>query len=383
MTDQMYLHIGAMKTGTSFLQGVLTYNADRLRDAGLLVAPNRSGAVVDLVNFHAAGNERRESVRGAWPELVRTVRAFDGRASVLSHEFLSLQGPARADQIVEDLKGLDLHVVLTVRDATGVLPAQWQTAARNRGFQTWPEYVAAARDERTKPRSHTFLHSQRIGTLIRMWRNRLGREHVHVVTVPRPGAPREELWHRFASALEVDPAVATDFAVESNPSTGYATAHLMCLVHAEAARRGLPRHPTQRLAGFVAYQAAMRGDEDTRPPLDRATLQFTARWNREMVRVIRRSRVHLVGDDAGDLPGKPDLSRERPLLPPDDESLVHAAHEALGSLTMLADHGRTLGASSSVERAVGVVVDAMSSVIAVDGTALLNRRGTALEEAEG
>ena len=372
----MYLHIGAMKTGTSFLQGMLTYNAEPLKEAGLYVVPGRGPAVADLVAGRAEDLAKREPGSGAWGELVEAAHAFDGRASVLSHEFLSLQGPLRADKIMKDFADLDLHVVITVRDATGVLPAQWQTAARNRGSQTWPEYVATARDPDTKPRSHTFLLSQRIGTLVRMWRNRLGPEHVHVVTVPGAGAPREALWERFASVLEVDPTTATETQVESNPSTGYATAHLLCLVHAEADRRGLPDYETQRLAGFVAAQAAVRGDDDTRPPLDRATLKFTAGWNREVIRVLRRSRVDVVGDE-DDLPVRPDLAQERPLLPPDDERLVRAAQGALGSLTALAEHGQASGSWSSVKEAVGAVTDAVAAVIAADGPARLNRRGTA------
>ena len=372
----MYLHVGAMKTGTSFLQGMLTYNAEPLREAGLLVVPKRGEAVADLVGYEPGEHVERDQHKGAWRELVDAAHDYDGRASVLSHELLSLQGPGRYDEIVADFAGMELHVVLTVRDATAVLPAQWQTAARNRGSQTWPEYVAAARDPATRPRSHTFLHSQRIGTLIRRWRNRVGAERVHVVTVPGPGAPREALWERFASVLQVDPTVATETQVESNPSTGYATAHLVCLVHGEAARRGLPRRETRRLAGFVAHQAAMRREEDTKPPLDRATLRFTADWNREVVKVLRRSRVELVGEQA-DLPVKPDLSQERPLLPPDDESLVAAARGALTALTALAEHGQAPDSLTTVEAAVGAVVDAMSEVIAADGPARLNRRGTA------
>jgi len=205
---ELYLHIGAMKTGTSYLQGVLAANADALRAAGILVAPNRSAPVHDIVNFQARGNAHLRSVRGSWKELVRLARSFDGRGTVLSHEFLSLQGPVTVDRILRGLGGLDVHVVLTVRDANAVLPAQWQTAARNRGTLTWPEYAAAARDPSTKPRSHTFLHSQRIGKMIRIWRNRVSIENLHVVTVPRPGAPRDELWSRFANVLGVDPATA-------------------------------------------------------------------------------------------------------------------------------------------------------------------------------
>lgn len=378
-TRQLYLHIGAMKTGTSYLQGVLAANAGTLREAGVLVSPNRSAPVHDIVNFKARGKAHLRSVRGSWAELVETARTFEGRATVLSHEFLSLQGPVTVDRILRRLGDLDVHVVLTVRDSAAVLPAQWQTAARNRGTLTWPEYAAAARDEATKPRSHTFLHSQRIGKMIRIWRNRLGIENLHVVTVPRPGAPRDELWRRFAAVLAVDPAAAPVVEVPSNPSAGYATAHLLCLVHRAAASAGLPGSEAQRLAVFVAHQAAARRADEPTPPMDLPTLEFAAAWNREMIRVIDRSKVEVTGD-LRDLPRKPQPGDERPLLPPGDDSVVAAAHGAARTLDLLAPPGRPAAHWTSVEEAVAGLVALMAAVVGAGGTERLNARGTALRD---
>ena len=378
-SKQLYLHIGAMKTGTSYLQGVLAANAGTLREAGVLVAPNRSAPVHDVVNFTARGKAHLRSVRGAWAGLVDMARSFEGRGTVLSHEFLSLQGPVTVDRLLASLDGLDVHVVLTVRDAAAVLPAQWQTAARNRGTLTWPEYAAAARDEATKPRSHTFLHSQRIGKMIRIWRNRVGIENLHVVTVPRPGAPRDELWNRFAGVLGVDPAAAPVLEVPSNPSAGYATAHLLCLVHREAARAGLPGSESQRLAVFIAHEAASRRAEEPTPPLDLPTLEFSAAWNREMIRVIDRSKVAVVGD-LKDLPRKAQDSAARPLDPPDDDAVVAAAHGAASSLAILAPGGRSAAPWTTVDGAVAGLVELMATVVDAGGTDRLNARGTALRD---
>jgi hypothetical protein len=378
VTNRMFLHIGAFKTGTSYLQGVLAENAAELRTAGVLVA-DRSAPVHDAVDFKGRGRAHLRSVRGSWAGLVDTARTFEGGTTVLSHEYLSLQGPKRVDKLIASLADLEPHVVLTVRDAASVLPAQWQTAARNRGTLTWPEYVAAARDPRTRRRSHTFLHAQRIGTLLRMWRNKIGVEHVHVVTVPPPGAPLEALWTRFAQVLGVDPAVARTLEVPSNPSAGYATAHLLCLVHAEAARRALPGQAVQRMTVFVAHRGASYRSEEPTPPLDEATREFAAAWNREVKRVVLRSRVEVVGD-LQDLVPRADPSSARPLLPPGNDELLQAARRAAGTLDLLLPQGAPPVDWATAGQAVGGIVDRMAAVVAARGVARLNPRGTALLE---
>jgi hypothetical protein len=370
---RLYLHIGAMKTGTSYLQGMLTANAEELRSAGVLVAPDRSAAVHDVIDFGARGEAHLASVRGAWAELVETVQAFEGHSTVLSHEYFSLQGPGYVDKVVSSLGAVELHAVLTVRDATAVLPAQWQTSARNRGTLTWPEYAGAARDPGTKPRSHTFLRSQRIGKMIRIWRNRIGIENLHVVTVPRPGGRRQELWDRFAGVLGVDPGTAPVGDVPSNPSAGYATAHLLCLVHRRAAEAGLSSSGSQRLAVFVAQQAASRRAEEPTPPLDEPTRKFAAAWNREMIRVIDRSKVEVTGT-LRDLPRKADLTAAQPLVPPADRGVLAAAHAAADSLLRLAPSARRPD-WGSVEDAVSGLVDLMASVVDSGGADLLNVGG--------
>jgi hypothetical protein len=379
VSEQLYLHLGAMKTGTSFLQGVLRASADPLAAAGVLVAPNRSAAVHDAVDFRRASGRAEGRTDGAWEALVRRARSFDGRATVLSHEYFSLQGPARVERILASLEGLDVHAVLTVRDATGVLPAQWQTAARNNGRHTWPQYVAAAGDPATRPGSHTFLRAQRIARIIRVWKPRLAPGRLHVVTVPPPGAPRTLLWDRFAEVLGVDPALAARTEVRSNPSAGYATAHLLCLVHAEAGRRKLTERQVQRMAVYVADRAAARRAEEPVPPLDGPTLRFAAQWNRRVVRAVRRSGVELTGD-LDDLPVQPDLSAARPLRPPEDDAVVAAARAAAEALAEFAPRRPAQGEWGSVDAAVHALVDLMGAAMESGGVERLNSRGTALRE---
>jgi len=338
MTPRVVLHVGAMKTGSTYLQHLLTTNRGALRDAGVLVAPNRSAAVHDVMDYEGAGQARLDSVRGSWDAAVARMRGHDGDVAVLSHEYLSFVAPRVVRRVGESFQGAELHVVVTLRDAAGTLPAQWQTFARNRGTMTWPEYAAAARDESTTPRTHTFLRSQRTERTLRLWGGVVEPGRLHVITVPPSGTRPELLWERFAEVLGVDPAVASDRSVAANTSVGYASAHLLCLLH--QATTDLPKRRVRTLALHLAdtVLTARRAGE-SRPMLDAETLLFTSRWNRQARDAVSASGAHLVGSLA-ELPlldeSSADVLAAPPMTLPPVGDLLAAAEAVAGELAALA-----------------------------------------------
>ena len=86
----------------------------------------------------------RAQCAGKWRKLVDEMLAYDGTASVFSMEFLSYASPDEAKRITKSLSKAEVHVVLTVRDATGAIPAQWQTFSRNGGVVSWPDFARGA-----------------------------------------------------------------------------------------------------------------------------------------------------------------------------------------------------------------------------------------------
>ena len=66
--QRVFLHIGAPKTGTTFLQDVLVRNKAALRANGVLY-PGRNGthvmAALDLRNLEFKGHRYAEAARGA------------------------------------------------------------------------------------------------------------------------------------------------------------------------------------------------------------------------------------------------------------------------------------------------------------------------------
>ncbi len=152
-------------------------------------------------------------------------------------------------------------------------------------------------------------------------------------------------------------------------------------MHTEVTLRGVSQTQAQRLAVFVGDRAAARRAEEPVPPLDEDTRQFTADWNKEVIRVLLRSRVDFTGE-LDDLPRKPDPSAARPLVPPPDDAVFSAARGAAETLGLLSPDGPAVAEWRTVDAAVSGIVDLMESVIASGGTDRLNARGTALLDDE-
>lgn len=376
MTERVVLHVGAMKTGTSYVQNILAANRVTLRRHGVLVAPSRSAAVHDLVGFARGGESRLDAIRGSWDTTAARMRDFDGEVAVLSHEYLGDASAPVIRRAGESFAATDLHVVVTVRDTAATLPAQWQTFARNRGTMTWPEYAASARDPSKRPREHTFLRSQRIGRMLAAWGEVAGARRLHVVSVPVQPAEPDTLWGRFASVAGFDPALAPHREVAANTSTGYATAHLLCLLHQAAEEARLPRAEVRRMTMHVAQQAVRRRSVESRPPLDEATLEFAARWNQRIRDAVQEQGASFTGS-LEDLPVEATPARAAVMAVPGDEELLEAAAAATAALATVVDEAPTTR-PGSVPEAVRVLVDLMQEAVRGGGVSRLNARGRAL-----
>jgi hypothetical protein len=223
----VYLHIGTMKSGTSYLQSVLKQNADRARERGVLFpAWNKQ--------VRGAREMRSGGPHPTWDELRSKIVEWPGHAAVLSVEGLSFASESEAAAIVESLHPAPVRIVLTARDIARVLPSAWQTSLKNGYVWTLDEYVRAAMDEgRTGDAAQHFWRRHDIAELVAVWSRALGGAPVDLVTVPPRDASPDLLWQRFASATGLDPdEYDTSNVANANPSLTVAEADLMRRVNA-------------------------------------------------------------------------------------------------------------------------------------------------------
>lgn len=329
MADRVVLHVGLMKSGTSFLQEVLRTNQDVLRERGVLYPRpwrRQVQAVRDVIG-HGDADQEPPAQDGAWRSLVAEIRDWPGTA-VVSMEFLGPRGPSKSRQIVSELAPAQVDVVVAVRDLARTIPAMWQESIQNRGTWTWEEYLAGVRQEnRTDPGpGRAFWFRQDAPGITETWQGSAGRDHVTVLTVPPAGSPPEVLWQRFASLLPISDA-AIDLDVRANPSLGLASLLVMRELNRRLETEGPPITGRQ-YERVVKHLLAKRGLAGRR---NDPRLGYDARW------VVERGNRDLEGlralapRIAGDLE---DL-RCRPVegVAPEDVTAEQQLESALAGLT--------------------------------------------------
>ena len=216
MAERFVLHIGAPKSGTTYLQSMVWANKGALRRAGVLV-PGRERFSHTRAASAVSSGLRRE--RPLWNRFVRQAAGHPGTVLV-SDEWMVRAGRDRVAAVLETLAGTEVHVVFTARDLTRQVPAGWQEELKlGRGISL-DDFVEGLGDLTAKWSWRTLDPA----LVLPEWAAHLPAERIHVVTVPGAGAPRDLLWSRYAAAVGFDPGLATAPATEENESLGVAAA---------------------------------------------------------------------------------------------------------------------------------------------------------------
>ena len=225
MADRVFLHIGAPKTGTTFLQTVMWKNRPVLKRAGLLY-PGRQRFDHFLATRHVRRLEQDPGRSAdAWNRLLEAVRGWPDDA-VITHEFFCAADEDQAAWAIQQLAPAEVHLVLTVRDYVRQFPAVWQEALKMGAGQSLDDFVRDAVGPRSRKGPWGWL-TQDIPAIVERWGKGLDPASIHIVTVPPPGAPRHLLWQRWCQVLGLDPdTVDMDVAVE-NESLGAEQAALL------------------------------------------------------------------------------------------------------------------------------------------------------------
>ncbi|MBS44799.1 MAG: hypothetical protein CMH83_16865 [Nocardioides sp.] len=202
MARRVHLHVGLPKTGTTYLQTIMWHNRALLRERGLLYPGRRR-----LDHYNAWQQVRREGRgkpvprKGAWTRLSDQLGRWSGDGLV-SHEFFSMATPEEAARVVADLAPAEVHVVVTARAYVRQWPAMWQEALKMHYDASFDQFMADARTDRLK--GAWGWASQDLPAVLERWEYAVGRERVHLVTVPAPGSPRSLLWDRWREVLDLD-----------------------------------------------------------------------------------------------------------------------------------------------------------------------------------
>src|SRR4051794_1338171 len=228
MANRVYIHIGAPKSGTTYLQTVLWTNQSRLGEQGVLL-PGRRRGDHNSAAVWGRTQEPRPGTARIWDRLGTQIREWDGHA-ILSSEWFTMLDHELAGRLVAEFVPAEVHLIFTARNFVSSVPAAWQERLKL-GDSLGLDAFVVSLDAGDNPRWNW-------GTLdpsavLPRWSHHVDPSRIHVVTVPPPGSAPDLLWKRFSGAAEIaSDAVDLDKAF-ANESIGVESARLLQLIGPE------------------------------------------------------------------------------------------------------------------------------------------------------
>jgi hypothetical protein len=294
------VHIGPHKTGTTAIQGALHLARERLATQGV-VYPGRGRQplwpVLAVTGQPALRGEPRPDIT-YWDHLVRDISAAGDQRVVLSSEFFAEADDTTARRVVEDLGGASVHVVVTLRSLTRILPSQWQQYLQNGYHFRYLEWLEGILSEPPRTPTPGFWRRHRHDTLTARWAAAVGAENLTVIVIDE--SDRLMLLHIFESMLGLPSGFLIPEERAANRSLTVAEAELVRLLNEEFSRREWPERSYARFMryGTVEQMKAARRPSPEEPAIVTPAwaVNRAAQISAEMAQNIKALGVNITGD---------------------------------------------------------------------------------------
>ncbi len=349
---RVLLHVGTPKTGTSYLQDVLFRNRELLREHGINYPADRFDAhflaALDLMRLTWGGLETQAV--GAWDRLAEQVREWPG-TSIISHEILSTASPTQIERALTSFgEGVEVHLIVSARDLVRQVPAEWQENVKHRSLVTYEHFLEIIRDPQRDTRIGSwFWGAQELPDILDRWGAGLPADQVHVVTVPPPGAPKDELWGRFSRTFGLEGLDLDLTAERANPSMGVPETTLLRLINKRVTPVVDPPDYRPLVRELLAHQTLSRRTKSARLGLPPTMHEWVQQLSGTWVAEIEQRGYDVVGDLA-ELIGlsmgtftDPDRAAAADLLPASLDAIKALLVEASRLRTSEAELAREVG----------------------------------------
>lgn len=346
MARRVYLHIGLMKSGTTYLQELCELNRDVLADSGVLWPTSSGGIRYRAVRELLGRTAKRPDDSASWHLLARQVRQHPGDV-VLSNELLAALGVRNIKRLTNAFSESELHVVITVRDLARVMPSHWQTTIKMGKTHTWSEFASSVcADLSSVERGELevesaaerirdwFWRRHDVVSIIAKWQTCVPADRMTLVTVPPSGSEPETVARRFGSVIGVDLTGLTQPASASNLSLGAHSAELLRRLNEQTpdADRAVRKYV---LGGTVL---GARTDTEPRFALSQAQQDWVRERAQRITQGIGDSGVRVEGELADLIPARhPPAGAVDPADTSDTELLQVASHAIIGMVAVAAE----------------------------------------------
>jgi hypothetical protein len=357
------LHIGPHKTGTTTLQGAFHVNRESLAAQGVHYAGrDRQPMLAALAMSGRPGRLGDEQpTHEHWSALVDEVGLADSTRVVVSSEFFADCSDETAAQVVRDLGGDCVHVVVTLRSLTRIMPSQWQQYVQNgmqRRYVEWLERVLADPPLEPRPR-FWFRHAH--GDLVERWAGVAGADNVTVIVLDE--SDRGMLLRTFEALLDLPVGTLVPEADVVNRSLTAGEVEIVRLLNEEFHSRDWDDHLYGRFVRdgvakrLIAHHVPTPGEAAITTP--RWALERAAALGARAADQIRDRGVRVIGD-LRTLSSVPDEGGGDPAMPADPPVPASAAASAIVGTILAGEKAPRPSAAPVAAPAVVAAVDAGS-----------------------
>lgn len=265
-----------MKTGTTALQTAASERRATLLDHGVRypgTRMNHRSELGALIGFSTVIRERSGPLgpdnadqggipdKSRWDALKAEIDEETNRRVLVTHEFVSQADDVTSQRVIDELAPERLHVAITVRAPTAILPSFWsqnvKNAAEAEPFDSWLRRLYDPGAGNSLPAG--FLRGYDQGELVERWTRLLGPENVTVIVVDRtqPGL----LTDTFETLLDL-PNGTLEHAQDANRALSAAEAEVFHQLNRNLHENGVDWRTYHDL---VTKGAVMRGVLDRAP----------------------------------------------------------------------------------------------------------------------
>lgn len=335
MSRVVYIHVGAPKTGTTYLQDRLALNRNQLADHDvhypLGLQSSHFKAALDLIDVSWGG--QREQARGEWDALVGRARRHSGTV-IISHEILAAAKPSQVRQAMAAFEDSEIHIVYSARDLARQIPAEWQEGIKHRRRRSFARFLTQVQEAPRTKSDLWFWRVQGLPDVLGRWSSGLPPEQVHLVTVPQAGAPRDLLWQRFCTVFGIDPAWAPVDSERANNSIGVAETEVVRKLN-RTLRKEVDADDYRRLVRqYLVHQHLAHRPDMTKATLPPGLFPWAEEIAEEWIEWVEGAGIDVIGD----------VNELRPVPPPEGTKwrdpdrpkradVADAAIEALAAMT--------------------------------------------------
>lgn len=231
--SEVFIHIGPPKTASTYLQKGVWNNREYLREQGLLYPADHDHEFIVAANDVLDGRFMPVNAGGGpgvWDKVAGRARGWPGTA-LISCELLAFCEPEHIKRVVESLAPASLRLIVMARCRADMLPSLYQERVKMVTVkESFEDFLTEFCQE-----SNTWPMAP--GLLVERWLPFIGRENIHVVTVPRAMADPRLLIERFGEVLGIDPSQLGAGEQKLNPSLDAVGVALMRAVTERTAGR--------------------------------------------------------------------------------------------------------------------------------------------------